>query len=281
MREDVIKSFAKINLSLGVLGKYNKNLHRIETLVSFIDLNDQIKIKKIEQANHRVMFQGKFSKKIYKNNTVTELLNILDKQHLINNQKYQIIINKKIPSKAGLGGGSMNASAILNYLLKKNKKTISEKKLAQICNKIGSDVILGLKKKNSILLGNGKLIRSQSKLKLYTLILKPSFGCSTKELYKEIKHYSRPLLNKNSKIFTINKLSNLSNDLEIVAFKKYPILRRIKDRMQVLPKVSFVKMTGSGSCMVAFFRTKKASLNAAKILKKKYKNYWCILSKTI
>ena len=46
MREDIIKSFAKINLSLGVLGKHNKNLHRIETLVSFIDLNDQIKIKK-------------------------------------------------------------------------------------------------------------------------------------------------------------------------------------------------------------------------------------------
>ena len=38
MREDTIKSFAKINLSLGVLGKYNKNFHRIETLVSFIDL---------------------------------------------------------------------------------------------------------------------------------------------------------------------------------------------------------------------------------------------------
>ena len=84
-----------------------------------------------------------------------------------------------------------------------------------------------------------------------------------------------------TKIFTINKLSNLSNDLEIVAFKKYPILRRIKDRMQVLPKVSFVKMTGSGSCIIAFFNTKKASLNGAKILKKKYKNYLCILSKTI
>ena len=42
MREDTIKSFAKINLSLGVLGKYNKNFHRIETLVSFIDLNAKL-----------------------------------------------------------------------------------------------------------------------------------------------------------------------------------------------------------------------------------------------
>ena len=281
MKEDKIKSFAKINLSLGVLGKYNKNLHRIETLVSFIGLNDQIKIKKIKQDNHRVIFQGKFSKKIHKKNTVTKLLNILDDQNLINNQKYQIKINKNIPIKAGLGGGSMNASTILNYLLKKNKKKLSEAKLIQICNKIGSDVILGLKKKNSILFGNGKLIRSQAKLKLYTLILKPTFGCSTKFLYQGIKYYSKPVLKKKSKIFSINTLSNLRNDLEIVAFKKYPILSRIKKTMETLPEVSLVKMTGSGSCIIAFFNTKKASLNGAKILKKKYKNYWCILSKTI
>ena len=58
-------------------------------------------------------------------------------------------------------------------------------------------------------------------------------------------------------------------------------MKRIKETMKTLPKVSFVKMTGSGSCIIAFFNTKKASLNGAKILKKKYKNYWCILSKTI
>ena len=56
MREDTIKSYAKINLSLGVLGKIKKNYHRIESLVSFIDLNDQIKIRKINQANHKIIF---------------------------------------------------------------------------------------------------------------------------------------------------------------------------------------------------------------------------------
>ena len=40
-------------------------------------------------------------------------------------------------------------------------------------------------------------------------------------------------------------------------------------------------MTGSGSTIIAYFNSKKAALNAEKILKKKYKNYWCILSKTI
>ena len=125
MREDTIKSYAKINLSLGVLGKIKKNFHRIESLVSFIDLNDQIKIRKINQANHKIIFSGKFSKKISKKNTVRMLLNILDKKKIINNQKYIIKIKKNIPSKAGLGGGSMNASALLDYFLKKkNNKNI-------------------------------------------------------------------------------------------------------------------------------------------------------------
>ena len=48
-----------------------------------------------------------------------------------------------------------------------------------------------------------------------------------------------------------------------------------------LPKVLFVRMTGSGSSIIGYFKSKKASINAAKILKKKYRNYWCILSKTI
>ena len=281
MREDTIRSFAKINLSLGVLGKYNKNFHRIETLVSFIDLNDRIKIKNINQKNHKVVFDGKFSKKIYKKNTVTKLLSILDKKNLLNSKKYKIRIKKNIPIEAGLGGGSMNASSLLNYFLSKNKKKLAQNQLLEICNEIGSDVILGLKKRNSILLGDGKLIRSKSKLKLYTLMLKPNFGCSTKMLYKKVKRYSKPLLKKNYANFSIKKLSNLNNDLEIVAFKKYPVLKRIKETMKTLPKVSFVKMTGSGSCIIAFFNTKKASLNGAKILKKKYKNYWCISSRTI
>jgi len=281
MREDTIKSYAKINLSLGVLGKIKKNFHRIESLVSFIDLNDQIKIRKINQANHKITFSGQFSKKISKNNTVRKLLNILDKNKIINNQKYIIKIKKNIPSEAGLGGGSMNASALLNYFLKKNNNKLSENQIFQIANQIGSDVILGLKKKNSILLGNGKLKRSNAKIKLYVLIIKPNFGCSTKKIYSKIKQYSKPLLKNNSKIFNINSLINLNNDLEMIAFKEYPNLKRIKKTMQKLSKVTFVRMTGSGSSIVAFFNSKKASLNAAKVLKKKYKNYWCILSKTI
>ena len=68
------------------------------------------------------------------------------------------------------------------YKLKTKFINVNHKNIRSICDSFGSDVILGLKKKNSILLGNGKLKRSNVKIKLYTLIIKPNFGCSTKSI---------------------------------------------------------------------------------------------------
>ena len=115
------KSYAKINLSLGVLGKLQSKLHRIESLISFIDLYDEIIIQRTNNDKHNVVFYGKFSKNIPKKNTISKLLNILDSKNFLDNKKYLIKINKKIPLKSGMGGGSMNASSILRYFMKKKK----------------------------------------------------------------------------------------------------------------------------------------------------------------
>ena len=277
-----INSYAKINLSLGVLGKLKNKLHRIESLVSFIDLHDEISIQKINKKKHKVFFYGRFSKNISNKNTISKLLELLDRQNFLKNKKYLIKIKKNIPLKSGMGGGSMNASSVLRYFVNKNKLLLNTSQISQIANKIGSDVMLGIEKKNSILQGNRKLFRSNKKIGLYTIIIKPNFGCSTEKIYKNIKSFSKPALNKNkNKLFSVSNIISLKNDLEKVAFKKYPILANIKQNMLNLPKIKFVRMTGSGSSLVAYFNSKKASLNAAKLLKKKYKNYWCILSKTI
>ena len=65
-----IKSHAKINLALNVTGKTNF-LHKIESIISFINLHDLIYIKEINKKNHKIFFKGKFSKNINKINTVT------------------------------------------------------------------------------------------------------------------------------------------------------------------------------------------------------------------
>ena len=280
MRYYTIKSYAKINISLKVLGKLKSKLHKIESLFSFISLHDKIFIKKINKKNHKIIFYGKFSKGISKNNTITRLLNLLEKK--LHGQKFLIKINKKIPQKSGMGGGSMNASSVLKFLINNQKLKISSKEIIQISSKIGSDVVLGMKSKRSILYGNGNIKCLNKNLKLYTLLIMPHFGCSTTSIYKNIKSYSKPDFKLNKRLVINHKLlSNFKNDLEEVSFRKYPVLKNIKIFIKKLDKILFVNMTGSGSTIVGYFISKKTAVKAIKLLKKKYKNYWCILSKTI
>ena len=155
MSYDRINSYAKINLALNVIGKRSK-LHTIETLVAFLDLFDEILIKKIVSKKNNISFSGKFSKDINRNNTVSKLFHFLEKRKILGNQKFQIKIKKLIPTKSGLGGGSMNAASILGYLIK--KKVIKPKKneITKLCNLVGSDVILGLDPRFTILYSKKK-----------------------------------------------------------------------------------------------------------------------------
>ena len=76
-----IKSYAKINLALNITGK-SSSLHKIESLVGFVSLHDEILIKKIKSNNHKISFTGKFSSNIGKSNTVSKLLKyILRESH--------------------------------------------------------------------------------------------------------------------------------------------------------------------------------------------------------
>jgi len=277
-----IKSYAKVNISLDVIGKFKSKLHKIESLITFLNLHDQIFIKKIKNKSHKVIFFGKFSKGIKKNNTIFNLLKILDNNKKLKNQKYLIKVKKNIPQRSGLGGGSMNAANVLKYLLNKQNLKLNSKEIFQIASEIGSDVILGMQKKTTILYVAGNLKLFNQKMKLFTLLVKPNFGCKTKAIYKEVNSFSRTVLKKNKRVNINHKLIlNLKNDLELIAFKKYPILKKIKITMEKMNGIFFARMTGSGSTIVGYFNSKKHALNARKILKKKYRNYWCILSKTI
>ena len=126
MKSFIIKSHAKVNLALNITGKKTK-LHKIESLVSFIDLHDLINLKQINKKNHKVIFKGKFSKNISKINTVTTLLQLLDKKNLLNNQKFEIKIIKNIPQEAGMGGGSMNAASLINLFIKQKMLKIKKR----------------------------------------------------------------------------------------------------------------------------------------------------------
>jgi len=282
MKFEKVNSWAKINLSLNVIKRLSNKYHNIESLITFIKIYDEIKIKILNEREHKIYFTGKFSKGIPKNNTILKLLKLLEKKKIIKNKKFEIKIKKNIPQKSGMGGGSMNAASVLKYLIKKKIIKISNKKTLEIAYKVGSDVVLGLERKNSILFENGEVGRLKNKINLHVLIAKPNIDCSTKDIYENVKKYSKSLYNnKNKRFFKKSYLAESRNDLENVVFKKYPKIKSLKYFILNLPNILFARMTGSGSALVAYFKSKKAANNAAKVFKSKYKNYWYIVSKTI
>jgi len=282
MRYDKINSQAKINLSLHVIKKLKNNYHNIESLVTFLKLSDDILVRKSSIQDHKVLFYGKFAKGINNQNTITKLLSILDKKNLLSNQKFEIKIKKNIPQKSGMGGGSMNAASILRYFIKKKIINISNAKVTKIANLIGSDVVLGLEKKNSILFNNGKIERINYKTNLHVLVVKPNINYSTRSIYLKVKNYSKPIyVSKNQLFFKIDNLARSVNDLEDIVFKKYLSVKNLKFFLLNLPGVIFARMTGTGSAIVAYFKNKRTANNAAKIFMKKYRNYLFIVSKTI
>ena len=275
-----IKSHAKINLALNVVGK-SKLLHRIETIVCFLDLHDEIKIKKIEYKNHKIKFEGKFSDGIKPKNTISRLLNNIDKKKLLK-KKYQIIVKKNVPSEAGLGGGSMNAASILNFFVKKKLIKVKKKEIVEISNSVGSDVILGHYSKSLVLRKNNLIKTSPFKNKFYILIVKPSFGCSTKKIYSKVKRFSKPEFNSISKnILSVKFLKKKKNDLEMIALNEYSKLKNLKNFLDSLPNIEFVRMTGSGSAIIAYFSSAKKCKVAEKKVKNQFREYWCKTSKTI
>ena len=112
----MIKSFSKINLFLKVLKKNQSGLHNIQSSVMLIDLYDRIRIQNTNKKKDEIKFIGQFKNKINsKNNSITKSLKILRKYHLINKKKkFKIVVEKRIPVFAGLGGGTSNAA----YLIK-------------------------------------------------------------------------------------------------------------------------------------------------------------------
>jgi len=282
-----IKSYCKINLSLRVIKKLNNNYHNIISLITFCDLHDVISISKTKSSKDKISFSGKFKKGINKkSNTVTKILNLLRRVKLLENQAFKINIRKNIPHGSGLGGGSSNAADLLNYFNSKMKLKLSKKKIKQLANQIGFDVPINLERQNTLLTGKkDEILRLNQKFKLNLLIVYPNLICSTKIIYKKNKKISLSTpqsffrIKNNKKL--INLLKNENNDLEEAVIKIYPKVKKIIDYIKSIKGCYFSRITGSGSACIGIFSNMKNAIYARKLIKLKYPNYWCVVSKTM
>jgi 4-diphosphocytidyl-2-C-methyl-D-erythritol kinase len=285
-----LKAYGKINLYLKVIKKLKNKYHQIETLFCFFDIYDEILISS-NNTNNQIIFTGKFSKGISAtNNLILKLLDILKKYPKFNAHKFTIKIIKNLPLGSGLGGGSADVSALLNFFNKRLKLNLKRRTIFLICNKIGADVEPCLNTNFKLLYGaSNKIFTFNKKPKLNLLLVYPNCLNSTKKIYLSNKIFSKSnnykisLLKKN--ILNLNYLFKFlnyeGNDLEQSAFKNNSVILKLLISLKKLKGCKLARMTGSGSACFAIFQNNAQLAKAIFVLKKHYKSYWIRKAKII
>ncbi len=277
----VLKSFAKINLSLTINKKIEKKrLHDIQSQYCLINLFDTISIKKNKKNVDKISFKGPYSNYVKKsNNSIEKILKIMRKLKLISDY-YSIKVYKQIPVFAGLGGGSSNAASLLKFL---SKRKIEDKIFNKIVSHVGSDLRLFFYNQG-VLQSLKKIVKLKKEYKLFFLVVYPNIKCSTKEVYSKVKNYNKKKVlkqNYKNKASLINQIFNLNNDLQSIVEKKYPIIQKLLLNISNEKGCYFSRMTGSGSACYGLFRDNYSSKVALKRLRKKYPKFWFSIANTI
>ena len=267
------KAYAKINLFLNVFNKTKDNLYNLKSLVCFIDLYDEIIIS--ENNKFLIKIKGPFKNFVKKRENIIEKTFIIFSKFSDLKTNYKILLNKKIPVAAGLGGGSADAAAILQGLNLLNKKKIKKKDLFKLAMEIGSDVPACLYNKNVFFSGYGQILSKAPKIPpVSVLLINPCKELSTKKVFNIYK--KNKLIKKSNFIYKNFFLWILeqNNDLQKYAEKFVPEIKEMIKFLSSSKNCFFSKMTGSGPTVFGLFRKKIDAGKANLLLKKKHPKWW-------
>lgn len=275
MRKLIIKTYAKINLYLDILNKREDGYHNIETVYQNISLSDELIFEK-KKGKLEFVVEGDYKIPSNEQNLVIKSVKALENDCCKEIKDIKIILKKKIPTGAGLGGGSSNAAGTLNALNILLDLGYSSIELENIATKIGMDVPFFIEGGTAIGTGRGEILHKISNMiDANVIVLYPNFAISTPFAYQCFSKYF--IENKKTILLqeivetlkngNYNKFINLIfNRFEIVLKKDF---RQIEDFKKLLIEngcdVSF--MTGSGSSIIGLLRDKNKSDNICKNLK--------------
>ncbi len=249
-----IKTPAKINLTLDVLGVRPDGYHDIASVMQTISLYDYLSFELLESQVPIFELSGSSDKLPYnEKNLVYKALNLIYSELVgLKPYKIKVYIEKNIPMEAGMAGGSSNAAGVIWAMNKLLDLKLSTGKINQLCGMLGSDLNVCYWGGASLATSRGEVVKPVE-IKEYPLtVIKPlGLGISAKEGYqmfdalgkKEISCSTENLLKA---IQNDEDITNyLHNDLEIAPMQKYELLKQIK--LQYPTSI----MTGSGSaCFV-------------------------------
>jgi len=251
-----VEAFAKINLSLSVMERRADGFHELDSLVQTVDLTDRITVRLegdgIRVGNDLRDLQGRDLAEIAAERILHEKTSSVG---------VSIVIKKRIPAGAGLGGGSSDAAAVLVALDRIVKPRLARRKLERLAATIGSDVPLFLRGGLLRMTGRGEVLRfaGQPRRERFVLLV-PPIHCDTTEIYRRFDALGAGC----------RKEGGLgANDLLEAALSVNPALAEYHDAVE-RTGAQYAGMSGSGASFFAAFSDRKAAGEAERLLGKRF-----------
>lgn len=271
-------AYAKLNLTLDVLGKREDGYHDLQSVMQTISVRDDVEID-IGTGKPWKLLCSVEGIPTDETNLAWKAAKVYCDAMKKDPNGIEIRILKRIPSGAGMGGGSADAAAVLRALNRHYGNPLSIFALAELGAQVGSDVPFCVLCGTAMVEGRGERLRRLPDMPdCIFVVVKPDFSVSTPELYKKIDEVQIPKRPDNRAM----ESALLAGDLEKVAKNVYNVfdpvvtedhleLNYIKSLFHQYGAISY-QMTGSGSAVYAIASEFEIAAVLCNMLKENYPN---------
>ena len=274
-----VEARAKINLTLNVTGRRDNGYHDLELIFQPVSLSDTLFIEKKEEPG----LDFTCSIKAFENPT-----NLVCRAYEKMAERYsqvggmKVHLRKRIPSGAGMGGGSTDAAAMILTMDQIYGLNMTWEEKCSLGASLGADVPACMLTRASIGRGIGEeLTEIDTDLSYSLLVIKPKYSFSTAKMYQAIDESGqitqKYLSGQVIKGLETGDLGLISRNLYNVFEEAVPGAERIQELKELLLSHGAIGslMTGSGSCVYGIFRNRRIRDKAYLALRGKYRVFAC------
>jgi 4-diphosphocytidyl-2-C-methyl-D-erythritol kinase len=254
-----IQAPAKLNLFLHVVRRRVDGYHELQTLMCCVGLHDTVSFKMggdqcVITCSHPDLPCDETNLALKAALVFNEALKT---ETEIKPSNISIHLTKRIPSGAGLGGGSSDAAAVLNELNRYHVFPFSRQRLMAMALNIGADVPFFIEGRPAIATGVGEVLAPYTQLLPWgVVIVYPGFEISTAQVFKNLNlgltNNKKQLSYSPFKQGKFDAARHLINDLEALAAQQFPVIGDIKKELLNQGAIGSL-MTGSGSAVFGLF----------------------------
>ena len=260
-----IEGKSKINLALNIEGTLPNGYHSIKTVFQQVSLSDEISMEFGRDGVNLTCSQAKIPSD-EKNIAYRAAVSFYEATGI--SDGVAIHIEKRIPSEAGLAGGSADAAAVLKGMNDYYGKPLSDDRLIQLGLTLGADVPFCILGGTALAEGVGEILTPiESKIKEKVLIVKPKVGVSTPWAYKELDKKGFTPVDVQKVIASLKNgdflslCQSMGNVFEQVVLPEFGEVKAVKEKLFDLGAMGAM-MSGSGTAVFAFFKNQNAMENA-------------------